>query len=123
MSHITLIETNVKFMNENILRQALQALGEVGNGIVDHYNTRQKMDMSVYTMGVPKGIGFKKQGNGEYKVMMDDYGYVTQAHNLLNQISQKYQELAITKAVQHQGYHAQAQAQEDGTVKILARRY
>ena len=123
MSHITLIETKVKFMNEQILRSALQALGEVGNGIFDHYNKRQDVDMSLYTMGFPKGIGFKKQGNGEYAVMMDDYGYKTQAHNLLNKISQKYQELAITRAVQRQGYHTQAQAGKDGAIKIMARRY
>ena len=123
MSHITHIETKIQFKDWLILRQALQALGEVRTEIHDHYNNKQTVDMSLWAKEFPKGIGFKKQGSGEYSVLMDDYGYVTQAHNLLNKISQKYIQLYATRAAQHQGFRTQETTKENGHVQLFARRY
>lgn len=123
MSHITLCQTKVKFMNEQILRQALQALGEVRTEIKDYYTNSKAVDMSLCTQEFPRGIGFKKQANGEFTARMDDYGYGNTGQTLLNKISQKYIQLYATKAAQKQGFHVQAQVKEDGHVKVLARRY
>lgn len=124
MSHITLVETTkVKFINEQTLRQALQALGEVRTEIKDYYNNSKAVDMALCTQEFQRGVGFKKQANGEFKAMMDEYGCGNKGQILLNKISQKYIQLYATRAAQRQGFHTQAQVKEDGHVKVLARRY
>ena len=123
MSHITHIETKIQFKDGQILRQALQSLGEVGTVIKDYYGKVQAVNMSLHTPEFQRGIGFKKQASGEFTAMMDEYGCGNRGSSLLNQISQKYIQLYATKAAQRQGFHTQAQVKEDGHVKVLARRY
>lgn len=124
MSHITHCKTTaVKFKDELILRQALQALGEVKTEIKDYYNHSKAVDISLCTHEFSRGVGFRKQANGEFTAMMDEYGCGNRGQTLLNKISQKYIQLYATKAAQKQGFHVQAQVKEDGHVKVLARRY
>lgn len=123
MSHITLCQTKVRFMNEQTLHQALQFLGVVGTDLLDYYGKKTNVEMALCTQEFPRGIGFKKQASGEFTAMMDEYGCGNRGRSLLNKISQKYIQLYVTKATQKQGFHVQAQVKEDGHVKVLARRY
>jgi len=125
MSHITTMQTSVKFKDEALLRQALNNIpgGTVGTTITDYYGTATEVEMSVKTDQFERGIGFNKAEDNVFIPQMDEYGYTSQANTLMNQIQTQYRKFAVQQYYESKGYSVEVEETSPVEAQIHVRGY
>ena len=121
MSHITTVQTEVKFIDKSLLEEALKGIGRVDTVIIDYYNKEIPVELAVHTPEFERGIGFIKQGD-QYIPQLDSYGYERKTEPLIKHIQQKYQQAAVTRFYQSKRFNVQVK-EDNGMVRIHARGY
>lgn len=121
MSHITTVQTEVKFKNRSLLEEALNNIGRVDAAITDYYNKTIPVELAVHTPEFERGIGFIKQGD-QYIPQLDSYGYERQSEHVMKKIQQKYQQAAVTQFYKSKRFNMKT-TESDGMVRIHARGY
>lgn len=124
MSHITTMQTSVKFKNSELLSKALENIpgGVVGATIIDYYGNVSEVEMSVKTDQFDRGIGFDKVGDA-YEPRMDKYNYESQATELMNQIQTQYRKIVVQDYYQSKGFSVEVEDTSPVEAQIHVRGY
>jgi hypothetical protein len=119
-----------KIADRELLIKALEALdipfeqGEAVelHGHFAHGRTAQIVVRKVASDRYAEDLGFVwDETSGTYQAVLTDY--VTQARQKLNQIKQQYAIEGVNQKALREGYTVTQEQQEDGTVRLLLRRY
>jgi hypothetical protein len=125
MSHILTLKqsTTVKFKSLELLQQACEAIqgATIGSTFKDYYKTEVKVDLSIRTQAVSRGIGFVKVGD-EYAIKADPYGATKETHALVDEISRNYQKLGHLQILSKYRYSTSVLEDKEG-VLIEGRQY
>ena len=126
MSHLTKIKT--KLYNLEILKKSLNDLAletETGKKEIRGYNNQTHVADLVFRQSNNHDVGFTWNGS-EYELVAD-LMFWAQPYSIdkfLNQINQRYAYNSIVQMSKGEGFQlAQSENPQDGSVRILLRRY
>jgi hypothetical protein len=114
----------VKFKNFDLLRQACEACieAQIGTEISDAYKNKTKVDISIATTAVPRGIGFVRDGD-EYVAKYDPFLVHKDVENLIDEISSNYQRLGYMLVLSKNRYSASEEVDERQGILVTGRQY
>lgn len=125
MSHIITLKSGakVKFKNLDLLRRACENVSHatVGTMMKDYYNHEIKVDISIKTPAVSRGIGFVKDGD-QYVVKYDPYGTGERTQALIDEVSRNYQKLGHLQVYAKYRYTTASEQKGNG-VLVTGRQY
>lgn len=130
MSHYTQVRT--QFKDREVLLQALEACGyhpQVFEQAQHLYGYRGDVRPETAEVVIPRAqlfsaandLGFKRQEDGTYNVIMFDYGRDLQ-QRIMQKVTQRYATIKATKTLKAKGYQVRQTQQADGSVRLVAQR-
>ncbi len=130
MSQFSRITTKIK--DRDILVRCLEEMKyEVcDGGVIKGYHGQQHVDFSVET-GRGYAIGFRKNDQGSYDLVADWWGvkgadkdrFLRDLQGRVNRINREYALAMVKEQSERQGYSLVTQEEEDGTIRVVVRRW
>lgn len=131
VSHWTVAKVRIKNPNQQLLRQALQAIAqELGvQQVAENYEVigwggRRQRCLFAIPVRLPYGNGYGVYvgSNGEVRVVVDDHGAPLSANEFAQKLTQYYTVLAVQLAAQQLGFAiTDARQTDQGIVMDLVR--
>ncbi len=135
MSHFTRMRTKIR--DRQTLTRCLEEMGHQvqEGGTIRGYQGREKVDLRV-TTGRGYEIGFRRTGDGSYELIADWWGVRgTSQAQFTRELQQQFEEVqrevrrqyalqTVLEKSREQGFNVvEQQEQEDGTIRVVVRRW